>query len=195
MASPNRSTPAPRWRARIGLPLPPPVEDADGDGYKATAYGGKDCNDNDPTIHPGALDIPGDHIDQNCDKLDRADPVLSNEVSWHWRRYPTRIVVKRPIRVAGPLLKGTTVILRCKGPCSSLSRRAVRLRHRKHGALRLGRKLVGHSLRAGARVFVTLRRRGSVGLQVSYLIRRRKPVKVTELCVPPGKGSHPRSCG
>jgi hypothetical protein len=47
--------------------------DLDGDGYSAV-LGGSDCNDLSKKIHPGALDIPGDGIDQDCDGYDAVVP-------------------------------------------------------------------------------------------------------------------------
>ncbi len=53
------------------------ARDADGDGYAL----GSDCNDFEPGIHPGARDVPGNGIDEDCSGLD-ADP--PNVIFIHW---------------------------------------------------------------------------------------------------------------
>jgi len=47
--------------------------DADGDGIVA----GRDCDDADPTVYPGAADPPCDSIDQDCDGADASGGLLT----------------------------------------------------------------------------------------------------------------------
>jgi hypothetical protein len=51
--------------AYMGPPLS--LEDADHDGYSPSRG---DCTDEDPTIHPGVQETPGDGIDQDCNGHD-----------------------------------------------------------------------------------------------------------------------------
>ncbi|HVU52169.1 MAG TPA: sulfatase-like hydrolase/transferase [Polyangia bacterium] len=51
---------------RFGLSMARRLTDDDGDGFSAR-FGGGDCDDHDATIFPGAEDVPGDGIDQNCE--------------------------------------------------------------------------------------------------------------------------------
>ena len=44
--------------------------DSDGDGFASISSGGLDCNDSDAAINPGAIDIPDDTIDSNCNGQD-----------------------------------------------------------------------------------------------------------------------------
>ena len=42
------------------------VSDGDGDGFSAR-FGGGDCDDKDPHVNPGAIDLPGNGVDEDCD--------------------------------------------------------------------------------------------------------------------------------
>jgi hypothetical protein len=55
--------------------------DADGDGFslEGDSCGARDCDDQDSTIHPDAIELCNDNIDNNCNGLtDRNDPQAQN---------------------------------------------------------------------------------------------------------------------
>jgi arylsulfatase A-like enzyme len=66
---------------RFGLKIARALTDHDGDGYSAL-FGGGDCDDHRADVYPGAEDIPGDGIDQDCEGGDAAvvpEPVAAAE--------------------------------------------------------------------------------------------------------------------
>lgn len=44
----------------------PETHDLDGDGYTDVAFGGNDCDDHDASVHPGANDVCGNGVDEDC---------------------------------------------------------------------------------------------------------------------------------
>lgn len=47
--------------------------DADADGFDSCS----DCDDTEPSVHPGSVDLPGDTLDQDCDGTCLCDPRLA----------------------------------------------------------------------------------------------------------------------
>ena len=173
---------------------PAPVADADGDGVLPPA----DCDDANKNIRPGAVDIPANGIDEDCDKVDaivRIDSAIKNR----WA-YSTTFAIAVELRVIG-VPKGATVEVRCSGPKPKRSQRKThgcpftsrKFKADRKGVANLLRPFRGRRLLRRTVVEVRITQAGKVGKVVRYTVVRRKVPPATTLCLFPG-GTKPRAC-
>ncbi|HLU66367.1 MAG TPA: sulfatase-like hydrolase/transferase [Kofleriaceae bacterium] len=94
--------------ARIA-PILGRLGDGDGDGF-GRYFGGLDCDDGDPGVHPLAKDVPGDGIDQDCFEGDLSSEAIARaRAGRQARRRPPRQRVRNVILITVDALRADAV--------------------------------------------------------------------------------------
>ena len=134
-------------------PLAGPA-DADADGVSRSL----DCDDADATIRPGAIDVAGDGVDQDCSGTDASPPRIQSPVTYGWsynRRWSraNRLTVK-------DLPAGATIELACTGKGCPFKTKRVKPKAR---TLSLLGQLKAAKLRVGATLTLRITAPGMTG--------------------------------
>jgi hypothetical protein len=179
-AAPQPGQPAP-------TPTPSPV-DRDGDGISPPA----DCDDTNSTVWPGAREIPGNGIDDDCSGGDKPAKILS-PVPYDWTGTTTGARLNR-LRVTD-VPPGASLEVRCKGGRGKgcpFKRRGVALKPDGSASMT---KLFKRAFRRGAVLEVWLTAPNSIGKVVRFEVHsgRNRTPRGRTLCLQPG-AAKPGKC-
>lgn len=199
------------WRVTANFS---PNLDIDGDGYSRPG----DCNDNDPAIHPEAVDILDNGIDENCDGQDTRRDSDGDGVPDYRDRCPSRstkgvdangdgcpdppqlqliaqvrLKLSRGLLHVGSLLvrtdPGARVVLECdQGACAGESKRMPGERAQFGGTFR-------NHLPDGTEISLTATEAGHIGVIKRYRLSLTGMRLLHQWCLKPGKAGKRVPCG
>jgi hypothetical protein len=166
----------------------PAVVDADRDGSPA----GADCNDASAAIHPGAIDVPGNRVDEDCSGADAAFPRLAptSSIAVTFGRNFTKILT---FTIAGAPA-GSTIGVACSSKKRGCPFSSKTLAVRSARSVSLAKLFKKAKLRRNAIVSVRVTRPGFIGRVFNFRLRNRQSPARSTQCLAPGASKPQATC-
>ena len=180
---PPGTTPTP---VPTASPTPSPLIDDDGDGYPSTT----DCSDVNNTVHPGAPEVPGNGIDDDCAGGDQPGKVVAlvrSKFSVASRRSSPKLNLLQ-VKDAPP---GAQVDVICTGKRCPFKQRVRTVGPT--GSVSLT-KLFRKRLKPGITLDIIVSQPNTIAKVSRYLIRRGKVPGQRSMCLPLGVTKPQKTC-
>jgi len=162
--------------------------DGDRDGF----FAGQDCNDASAAIRPGALEIRGNRVDENCDGLAEPFPTVTSGVSAKWDIKGSRFTLTQ-LTISNPP-KGAKFEFRCAGRGCPV--RVKKLAGKARRGLLDVRRSLGKKVkyRAGQTIEVRISAAGFNTKVAQLKLRAGRTPNVVPLCLAPGASKPQKTC-
>jgi hypothetical protein len=154
--------------------------DRDGDGFTRCTKK-TDCNDNNKRVHPGAREVPGNRIDENCD--DFSAPFQAVEAGLRYVFSAGSTTTVDAINLA-KITKKTKLKVACSGGGCPFKSKNVKIKKRK---AHLAGLFSGARLSPGAKITAAITRKQWISRVFRFTIRRSALPALAQLCQIPGK--------
>ena len=151
--------------------------DVDGDGVAAPA----DCEDRNVTVHPGATELPGNKIDDDCTGGDAAARLMA-VIRSDWKAANRRVWPRILSVIEAP--EGAQVEVTCKGGRCPFKRRTTVVNAKGEADLR---KFFKRRLRPKITIDVRITYPNTIGRVGRFPIKTIDAPKMQRLCLPPGE--------
>ncbi|MDA0139555.1 putative metal-binding motif-containing protein [Solirubrobacter deserti] len=162
----------------IAVPTLPPPVDRDADGVSPPT----DCNDTNSAVRPGAPEVPGNELDDDCLNGDAPASIAAVvTVLWNGHRGGGVRLSKLEVRDAPPAAQ---ILVRCRGKrCAFKTKRATA---KADGTAKLLTLVKGRRLRPNITLDVVISAPNMIGKVRRYEVQRRKMSNGRTYCTPPG---------